>query len=230
MLDGSGCEFGTHLSKDPGMRKKSLFIAFEGVDSSGKSTNIKYTVNLIKEKYNKEVVQTREPGGTPLAEKLRGLVLSKDEEHISADAEVLLFYAARSIHVDNLIKPSLAEGKIVVTDRFSDSTFAYQCAHGADYDRIKKLNDWTLNGFVPDYTFFFFISPDIAKARLDKRKEKDRFDDEAEQGDFIERTSAVFMRRMNEGKSKYIMIDSSKSIENTQMQIDQALDFIFSKA
>ena len=221
MLDGSGCERGTHV------KEKGIMIAIEGIDGSGKSTHIKYIAKTIKEKYNKEVVETREPGGTPMAEKLRSLVLAKGEEHISADAEVLMFNAARCIHVENLIKPALEEGKIVVSDRFSDSTFAYQCAHGADYDRIEKLTDWTLKGFVPNYTFFFFISPADAKSRVDKRKAKDRFDEETDDKTFVEKTSTVFLRRMNEGKSKYIIIDSSKTIEDTQMQIDQVLENIF---
>lgn len=216
-----------HIPADEAAAIPGLFIVAEGVDGAGKSTHVKYLAKQIKEKYNREVVETREPGGTPLAEKLRSLILAKAEETISADAEVLLFNAARNIHVENLIKPSLAAGKVVISDRFSDSTFAYQCAHGSDYDRIKKLTDWTLKGFVPDYTFFFFISPDEAKKRLGTRKQKDRFDEEASGGDFVERTSSIFMRRMNEGKSKYIIIDSSKSIENTQMQIDQVLENIF---
>lgn len=215
-------------TKVPSLEKeKGLFIAIEGIDGSGKSTHIKYIAKMIKEKYNKEVIETREPGGTPMAEKLRTLVLAKGEEHISADAEVLLFNAARCIHVENLIKPSVEAGKVVVSDRFCDSTFAYQCAHGADYDRIKKLTDWTLKGFVPDYTFFFFISPEVAKSRVDNRKTKDRFDEETDDKNFVEKTAAIFIRRMNEGKGKYVIIDSSKSVENTQMQIDQILEHIF---
>lgn len=209
---------------------RGLIISVEGIDGSGKSTQIKYIEKRLKEKYNKDVIITREPGGTPLAEKLRNLVLSTDEENLSADAEALMFSAARKIHLDNLIIPSLNEGKIVISDRFSDSMFAYQCAHGADYDRIKKINDWTLNGFKADYTFLFFVSPEVAKERLVKRKgnDKDRFDEEAkENNSFVEKTYSIFIRRLNEGDSKYIIIDSSKSVENTQSQIDLILDKIF---
>lgn len=214
-------------------KRKGIMIACEGPDGAGKSTNVKYIVDAIAKRYNRDVVSTREPGGTPMAEQVRSLLLAKTNENVPVDAEILLFYGARSLHIENLIKPSINEGKVVVCDRFSDSTFAYQCAHGADYNRIKEIHKWTLKDFVPDYTFFFFVAPDVARERLGKRLDDkgklDRFDDEASGDDFIERTIAVFLRRINEGKSKYIIIDSSKSIENTQLQIDQILETIFTE-
>lgn len=207
-----------------------MFIAVEGIDGAGKSTHVKYMADLIAKKFNREVVTTREPGGTKAAEVLRNFVLSKPDENFPVDAEILLFNAARIFHVENLIKPSVEQGKIVISDRFADSTFAYQCAHGADYDRVKAIHDWSMKGFKPDYTFFFFISPEVAKSRVDVRKGKDRFDEETGIKDITEKKMSMFLKRMNESDSKCFFIDSSKEVENTQMQIAESLDYIFGKA
>lgn len=211
-------------------KEKGFMIACEGPDGAGKSTGVEIIHDLLINKYGRSTTRTREPGGTEIAEKIRSIILAPTQEKFTAEAEILMFYAARHLHIENKIKPAIEDGEIVVSDRFADSTFAYQCAHGADYDRVKEIHKWTLQGFHPEYVFYFMVTPEIAKQRINKRnigKGVDRFDDESsEDNGFIENTMKIFMRRSVESKSKFIFIDSSKDIEYTTQQIDMALQHI----
>ncbi|MCB1555802.1 MAG: dTMP kinase [Alphaproteobacteria bacterium] len=138
---------------------KGLFITLEGGEGSGKSTQIERLKERL-EKQGYDVVATREPGGTPEAEKIRDLLVQRDGGRWTPMAEVLLFFTARIMHVEDLIKPALAEGKIVISDRFTDSTRAYQSAgHGLPADQIEAINALCLNGFEPDLTLILDIDP-----------------------------------------------------------------------
>ena len=204
-----------------------LFITIEGVDGTGKSTHSKFIAEEIKKRYDKEVVSTREPGGTKAAEKIREFILADQGENFPVEAEILLFNAARIFHVENLIKPSINEGKIVVCDRFSDSTFAYQCAHGADFDSINQIHQWALKGFHPDYTFLFFASKEEIKKRIGNRKIKDRFDNEYDIVEINEIKNNMFLKLMNTSKAKCFFIDSSGTQKDTEKQIIDCLNHIF---
>ena len=185
---------------------KGLFISFEGPEASGKSSQIillkKY---LIKKK--KPYIITREPGGTILAEKLRKLILS-NKSKINNIEEILLLMASRSNHINNIILPNLLKGKIVITDRYADSTFVYQgYVNKFGIDNVKKLHKNLLNNFFPDYTFIFNIEVKEIVNRLNKRNKKNKYD----------RLDTNFHKKVIQGYKKianskrYINIDATTS-------------------
>ena len=146
-------------------RSAGLFITLEGGEGTGKSTQIKY-LKTYCENQGHEVVLTREPGGTPEAEKIRDLLVQRDGGQWTPMAEVMLLYAARSLNYTNLIKPALEAGKIVISDRFSDSTRAYQgYGHGLPLDKIEEIDQAVLEGFKPDITFIMDLPVHTGLAR-----------------------------------------------------------------
>ncbi len=184
--------------------RKGIFISFEGPEASGKSSQILLLKNYLK-KNNIPFVVTREPGGTNLAEKLRKLILS-NKSNISNTEEILLLMAARSNHINNVILPNLKKGKIVISDRFADSTFVYQgFVNNYGISKLKKLHSDILNNFQPDYTFIFTLSIKEIIRRIKKRKNKNKYD----------KTNSDFHKKVINGykkisKSKrYIKIDAS---------------------
>jgi dTMP kinase len=180
------------------------FISFEGIDGAGKSTHIEPLARFMREQ-GIEVVVTREPGGTPLGESLRALVL---EHPMDASAETLLMFAARFEHVTEVIRPALAAGKWVLSDRFSDASFAYQCGgRGVDWKHLEYLEQWL--GVKPDLTFFFDLSPEAAKARVEgAQRQQDRF--EREQAEFFDRVRSGYERRLSEHPNRICRLDSSE--------------------
>ncbi len=156
------------------LQAKGCFITFEGGEGTGKTTQIKQLANSLKaEGY--DVVTTREPGGTPEAEKIRDILVKRDGGNWTPAAECLLFFAARSMHVETLIKPALAAGKIVISDRFADSTRAYQSAgRGLPPEAIEKIYEVTLGNFSPDLTFIMDIHPTEGLKRANRRLENDQ--------------------------------------------------------
>ncbi|MEF9985223.1 MAG: dTMP kinase [Malacoplasma sp.] len=151
------------------------FITFEGIDGSGKSTVLKLIYKrLLDLKLNKDIIITREPGGTPLAEKIREIVLGNDMLPIT---ETLLYSASRAEHVNNLIKPEIKKGNIILCDRFLQSSLAYQgFFNKVGYKNVKLLNKFSVGNIKPDLIFFLNISTETSINRLDDRAEKDRFD------------------------------------------------------
>lgn len=174
--------------------KKGLFITFEGGEGAGKSTQIK----LLRERLvarGLEVVTTREPGGTPEAEKIRALLVDREGGNWSPMAECLLFFAARTMHVETLIKPALADGKIVLCDRFADSTRAYQvCGHGLRADIFDAVSRAVLDGFAPDLTFILDIDPEQGIYRSERRLAESRSHE-----DRFERLDFAFHKRLRQG-------------------------------
>ena len=155
--------------------KKNLFISFEGPEASGKSTQIKLLSSYLKKRLIPHVI-TREPGGTKIAEKLRKIILDKNES-ISATEEILLLMAARSNHINKIIKPSLKEGKIVISDRFVDSTFVYQgFVNKFGLKKTMDLHKNILDNFLPDKTFLFVLPSKIINKRLKSRKVVNKYD------------------------------------------------------
>lgn len=192
------------MSVEPGR-----FITFEGIDGAGKSTQIVAAVAWIKNR-SCEVVQTREPGGTPLGEKLRDLLL---HEPMHLETEALLMFAARREHLAQVIRPALDEGKWVVCDRFSDATFAYQSGgRGLPESKFHSLEEWVHPGFQPDLTFLFDVSPAVAAERLTAgREHADRF--EREQRDFFERVRDAYLLRAERSDGRIVVINAERTPE-----------------
>ena len=202
-------------------KKKGLFISFEGPEASGKSSQI-----LLLEKYltkNKiPFITTREPGGTKLAESLRNLILEIKSD-IKIEEEILMLMAARSHHINNVIKPALNNGSLVISDRFADSTFVYQgYVNNFGIQQAKKLHLNILNNFLPHKTFLFKLSTSKIIARLKNRKSKNKYDK-------LERN---FHDQVNRGydliskNKRFIKIDASKSINSINKQIIKTINLL----
>jgi len=202
-------------------KKKGLFISFEGPEASGKSSQI-----LLLEKYltkNKiPFIATREPGGTKLAESLRNLILEIKSD-INIEEEILMLMAARSHHINNVIKPALKNGSLVISDRFADSTFVYQgYVNNFGIQKAKKLHKNILNNFLPHKTFLFNLSTSKIIARLKNRKSKNKYDK-------LERN---FHDQVNRGydliskNKRFIKIDASKSITSINKQIIKTINLL----
>ncbi|MEI7457424.1 MAG: dTMP kinase [Nitrosomonadales bacterium] len=188
------------------------FITFEGVDGAGKSTHLAWFAEALRQR-GLDVVVTREPGGTPLGEQLREMLLNQP---MSIGTEAMLMFAARVEHVAQVIKPALLAGKWVISDRFSDASFAYQGGgRGMDWDKLGQLEQWV--GLKPDLTLFFDVPVEVARERLSNNVSLDRF--EQEEGAFFERVRAGYHRRVAENPPRYAVIDASQSIALVQQQL-----------
>jgi dTMP kinase len=193
------------------------FITLEGVDGAGKSTHLTWLVDRLR-KMGRIVVQTREPGGTPLGEKLRELLLH-DPMHL--ETEALLMFAARREHLELVIKPALARGDWVVCDRFTDASFAYQGGgRGLAIDKLKQLETWVQGDLQPDLTLLFDLSIEIAAQRMvGAARQLDRF--EQEKLDFHERVRTAYLSRAAENPRRIRVIDSSQSIDAIKKQLEE---------
>lgn len=196
---------------------KPRFITFEGIDGAGKSSQIAAVVALLEAR-QLEVVQTREPGGTPLAEKLRSLLL---HEAMHLDTEAMLMFAARREHLAALIEPALAAGKWVVSDRFTDATYAYQVGgRGLEAARFAVLEQWVHPHLQPDLTLLFDLEPQVAAQRLaGTGQAPDRF--EREKVDFFERVRAAYLQRAAADPARIQVIDASRSPEQITEHVKQ---------
>lgn len=193
----------------------SRFITFEGIDGAGKSSQIAAAVALIESR-GLSVVQTREPGGTPLAEKLRALLLH-DAMHL--ETEAMLMFAARREHLAAVIEPALAAGRWVVSDRFTDATYAYQVGgRGLDEARFAALEQWVHPHLQPDLTLLFDLDPIEAARRLAGTGDApDRF--EREQADFFERVRNAYLRRAAADPARIKIIDASQTPEAIRREV-----------
>jgi dTMP kinase len=201
--------------------ERGRFITVEGTEGVGKSTNIAFLCGLL-EAEGIEVVLTREPGGTPLAEQLRALLLEPREEVVSDTAELLLMFAARAQHLNNVILPALARGAWVVSDRFTDATFAYQGGgRGVDQTQIALLESLVQNGVQPDLTLLLDLDVETGLQRASARSTPDRF--EREKVEFFQRVRAAYLQRANADSARFAVIDASLSLSQVQAQIAEAL-------
>lgn len=158
--------------------KKGLFITIEGLDGAGKSTQIHFMKEFL-EKRGLTVLLTREPGGTPIGEKIRDIILDKNHLEMASTTEALLYAASRAQHVAEVILPALDRGEIVLCDRFVDSSMVYQGrGRNLGYDTVKKINDFATQGLEPDLTIFFDIHPEISLQRINTRGKGDRLEQE----------------------------------------------------
>lgn len=194
------------------------FITFEGIDGAGKSTHIAPLAERLRAA-GRSVVCTREPGGTPFAERLRELLL---HEPMDGVAETLLVFAARRDHIERVIAPALARGDVVLCDRFTDATFAYQGAgRGQDERVLQVLETWIQQGLQPDLTLWFDVDARLAAARRAKARAADRF--ETEDIAFFERVRAGYLKRMQDASGRFVRIDSAPDKQDVQRQIDAAI-------
>jgi dTMP kinase len=199
--------------------EKGRFITLEGVDGAGKSTHLSWLVNHLSQ-LGKKVVQTREPGGTPLGEKLRELLL---HEKMHLETEALLMFAARREHLELVIQPTLARGDWVVCDRFTDASFAYQGGgRGLSTDKLAQLERWVQGDLQPDLTLLFDLPIDIAAQRMSGAgRELDRF--EQEKTDFHERVRAAYLARAAEMPARVRVIDSRQSLASIHKELENIL-------
>jgi dTMP kinase len=183
---------------------RGRFISFEGIDGAGKSSHIEPLAAWLRERGH-HVLATREPGGTPLAEKLRALVL---HEPMDALTESLLVFAARRDHLQNVIEPALDVGTVVLCDRFTDATFAYQGGgRGFDHDVLAQLEDWVQAGRQPDLTLWFDIAPALAAERRAAARQPDRF--ESEDVAFFSRVRSGYAARAAAQPERFARIDAA---------------------
>ena len=202
------------------MTSRGLFISFEGIDGAGKSTHIDALAQAFRQQ-GRTVVLTREPGGTPLAERLRALVL---HEPMDALTEALLIFAGRRDHLQQVIEPALARGDVVLCDRFTDATFAYQGAgRGFDWNVLTQLEHWVQQGpqglRQPDVTVWFELDPAIAAQRLAAARVPDRFESQPQA--FFEQVSQGYARRAQADPRRFVRLDAAQSRDAVWQQLSQ---------
>lgn len=201
---------------------KPLFITIEGGEGAGKSTNIGFIEAYFK-KQKLPLVSTREPGGTPLAEEIRSLLLSPREEQVGEMSELLLMFAARAQHLQSKILPALARGSWVLCDRFTDATYAYQGGgRGQGFDKIAQLEQLVQGNVRPDITIILDLPVELGLSRARSRGELDRF--EREQIPFFEKVRQTYLDRAAANPECYRIIDASQDLESVQADIRAVLE------
>lgn len=199
------------------MTANGLFITLEGPEGAGKSTNRDYLAELLGSG-GREVVLTREPGGTPLAERIREILLAPAAEPMAVDTELLLMFAARAQHLAQVVRPALARGALVLCDRFVDATYAYQGGgRGVPVERIATLEAFVLGDLQPDLTLVFDLPVEIGLARAARRGALDRF--EREQRAFFEAVRQTYLDRAQAVPARYRLIDASRSLAEVQAEL-----------
>lgn len=201
-----------------------LFITLEGPEGAGKSTNREYLAERLRAA-GINVVLTREPGGTPLAERVRELLLAPSDEAMCADTELLLVFAARAQHLDQVIRPALARGAVVLCDRFTDATYAYQGGgRGLSQERIGALETFVQGALRPDFTLVFDLPIEVGMARASARGRLDRFEQEGRT--FFDAVRSTYLKRVQAAPKRYRLVDAAQSLENVQRQLDALLPLL----
>ncbi|MBH3338554.1 dTMP kinase [Pseudomonas mendocina] len=198
-----------------------LFITLEGPEGAGKSTNREYLAERLRER-GIDVLLTREPGGTPLAERIRELLLDPSDEPMAADTELLLVFAARAQHLQQVIRPALAKGSVVLCDRFTDATYAYQGGgRGLSIERIAQLEQFVQAELRPDLTLIFDLPVEVGLARAAARGRLDRFEQEGR--GFFEAVRQAYLQRAAQAPQRYRVLDAGQSLAQVQADIDTLL-------
>ena len=201
---------------------RGVFVTVEGGEGVGKSTSMAFIETLLA-RQGIEVELTREPGGTPLAETIRDVVLTERDEPLGVETEVLLMFAARAVHVENRIRPALASGKWVVCDRFTDASFAYQGAgRGVDSAWLNSLAERVHGDLWPDCTLLLDAPVAVGRQRISRRGSPDRI--EQEQTEFFERVRQAYLDRAAAEPARFTVIDASQSLAQVQEDIATALN------
>lgn len=194
-----------------------LFVTLEGPEGAGKTTNRQFLADHLQQA-GYQVVLTREPGGTGLAEKIRELLLARHDEPMAVDTELLLMFAARAQHLQQLIRPALAQGKIVLCDRFTDATYAYQGGgRGIDQQRIAVLENFVQGQLRPDLTVLFDLPVEVGMARARQRGALDRF--ELEQQEFFAAVRNNYLQRAQAEPKRFRLINAGLPLEQVQQQL-----------
>lgn len=196
------------------------FVTFEGIDGAGKSTQIEWAAAWLRERVA-ELVVTREPGGTPLGEALRQLLLSPGRR-MHPESETLLMFAARREHLNDVIVPALARGALVLCDRFTDASFAYQGGgQQVPWERLQELEHWVQGDLQPNLTIFFDVPVAVAQTRLAAVKVADRF--EQEKAAFFERVREGYLRRAAEAPARFVTLDATQRPATVRKALEQLL-------
>ena len=208
---------------------RGKFISFEGIDGAGKSTHIRYVADYLQQhlkSQDHQVICSREPGGTPLGEQLRDILL-KQSMHL--ETEALLMFAVRREHIAQVIQPTLERGDWVISDRFTDASFAYQGGgRHLSLDKLNQLEQWVHPDLQPDITFLFDVPLEVARARLDATRELDKF--EQEKAQFFADTRNEYLRRAAQFPQRFRIIDSTRSIPEIQQELAVILDLLLQQA
>jgi dTMP kinase len=201
---------------------RGRFVTLEGIEGVGKSTQLAFIQRYLKQA-KQSVVITREPGGTPIAEAVRHLVLKQHDEHVVPEAELLLLFAGRAQHIAHVIKPALTAGKWVICDRFTDATYAYQGGgRGMSTEHIAVLEKWVQADLQPDCVLLLDAPVKTALKRIKRRGKTDRI--EAEQADFFQRVREAYLARAKQFPQRYKIIDAAAPLLKVQQQIKIVLD------
>ena len=203
------------------VHKRGLFITVEGGEGVGKSTNISFMQRILAEQ-GIDVLITREPGGTPLAEEIRELLLKNREEKVVSETELLLMFAARAQHLYQKILPALERGQWVISDRFTDATYAYQSGgRGVASEKVALLENFVQGEIRPDITFLFDAPIEVGMSRAQKRGALDRF--EEEQSSFFNRVRDNYLHRAQLEPNRFQIIDASQDLETVQQALKEKL-------
>lgn len=201
---------------------RGLFITLEGGEGAGKSTNLAFIRQWLQ-RAGHEVLVTREPGGTELGERVRDILLHSKQLHITPESEMLLMFAARSEHIAKVIGPALVAGKVVLCDRFTDATYAYQGGgRGLPSERIAAIENWVQGDLRPDLTLLFDVPVEAGRERAGQRSEPDRF--EREDNEFFLRVREAYLYRATSEPARIRIIDASQRIEMVERQITAVLE------
>ena len=205
--------------------KKGLFITLEGIEGAGKSTVVDFIEDFLT-KEGHDVIKTREPGGTVIGEQIREILLKNENYTLTYDTELLLVFSARAQHIQEVILPALSLGKIILCDRFTDASYAYQGGgRGIDASRINLLEKWVQGDLRPNLTLLFDLDVSIGMQRTKKRSDADRF--EQEEINFFEKIRNTYLERAKNEPQRFRIINSASSLENVKEQIVTILkDFL----
>ena len=196
---------------------RARFITLEGIDGAGKSTQLAWIERRLRD-LGHDVVVTREPGGTAFGESLRQMLLG-GKYALNPESELLLMFAARREHIDKIISPALARGQWVLSDRFTDASFAYQSGgSGVEWEKVASLEQWVQGALQPDLTLFFDVPPAVGRARAGATRQADRF--EREQEAFYVRVRAAYLRRAEEWPERIRIVNSDQAITDIQKELE----------
>ncbi|ABI58811.1 MULTISPECIES: dTMP kinase [Nitrosomonas] len=205
--------------------QRGKFITFEGIDGAGKSTHLAWLASFLRDK-GLEVIVTREPGSTALGEQLRQLLLDH-RQAMHAETETLLMFAARREHLDKVILPALERGAWVISDRFTDASFAYQGGgRGVPSARLEILEQWVQKGFSPDLTVYFDVPVTISRQRVQSARTADRF--ELEPDLFFERVRQAYLQRAKQFSERIRVVDGSLSLEEVRTAMVEVVEKFWS--
>ncbi|WP_407296349.1 dTMP kinase [Stutzerimonas zhaodongensis] len=205
-----------------------VFITLEGPEGAGKSTNREYLAQRLRD-HGLDVVLTREPGGTPLAEHIRELLLAPADEPMSSDTELLLVFAARAQHLAQVIRPALGRGAVVLCDRFTDATYAYQGGgRGLSTERIEQLESFVQGEMRPDLTLIFDLPVEVGLSRAAARGRLDRFEQEGL--GFFQAVRTAYLDRARQDPQRYRVVDAAQALTAVQRELDGLLPELLERA